>query len=118
MNWFLLVFLFYVSCVVNAAIRILDRERGWGRSDRDTGGYDPEFGWPDWHEHYHCFLYLCILATALHFPPLYALGAGFLIDEAFIQRPHEFAWGYKWFSKSTAYGIFLTVVWLLVELIL
>jgi len=118
MSWFLSVFAFYLGCVFVATIRILDRRRGWGREESDTGGYDPEFGWPDWHEHYDSFLYLSILASFFNFPILYAFGIPFLLDEAYIQRPHEFAWGYNHFWKATAYGIFLTVIWILVELIL
>jgi len=115
MSWFLPVFSFYLGCVLVAAIRILDRRRGRGW---DTGGYDPEFGFPPFHEHYHSFLYLCILAAVLHFPPLYFLGAPLLLDEAYIHRPHEFAWGYPWFWKSTAWGLFLMIIWVDLEILL
>jgi len=118
MSWFLPVLSFYLGCVLVAAIRILDRRRGWGWEKSDAGGYDPEFGFPPFHEHYHSFLYCSILASLLGFPPLYALGAGFLLDEAFIQRPHEFAWSYPWFWKSTAWGLFLMIIWVDLEILL
>jgi hypothetical protein len=71
--------------------------------------------YPKWHEHYHMFLYFSIIASLTGCDFFYGLGLAFLIDEAFVQIPNEFAFGLPWFWKSTIYGIFLILIWISIE---
>lgn len=104
---FYLILFFYFGTIFTAFLRVIDRK------------YEPFIGIPDEnvlikpHEHYHSFLYLAILSELLGQPILAMFGLPLLIDEAYLHRPHEFAWGYDWFWYSTIWGIVLTLIWIL-----